>query len=153
MTLGRDLHRWIFRYNTKGLNIKVELNKRDLTGNTYEYKEIQGQKIYCMDTETMVTNKLLALGERRYNRDLFDVHFFRKKGFDYKEEIIKRRKNLTLKEYLSYLLEELPHHYANNTILADGMGDVLTDEQKLRVKSHLLEETIQLLQEYFQHTF
>lgn len=148
MTLGKDLHRWIFRYDEKSTNIKVELNKRDLTGNTYEYKTIYGQKIYCIDAETMVTNKLIALGSRRYNRDLFDTHFFRKKGFDYKEEIVLLRTGISLNVYLSYLIEELPKHYASNMILADGMGDVLTDPQKLWVKAHLVDETIQLLESY-----
>ena len=31
MTQGRDLHRRIFRYDDKSTNIKVELNKRDLS--------------------------------------------------------------------------------------------------------------------------
>ena len=51
-------------------------------------------------------------------------------------------------DYINYLLQELPNHYQVNTILSDGMGDVLTDQQKIWVKEHLLEETINLLQEY-----
>lgn len=148
MTLGKDLHRWIFRYDERDSNIKVELNKRDLTGNIYEYQKICGQNIYCMDAKSMVSNKLVALGNRRYNRDLFDTHFFREKGFDYKEEIVLMRTAISLSTYLSYLIEELPKHYASNMILADGMGDVLTNLQKLWVKSDLMNETIQLLQHY-----
>jgi hypothetical protein len=53
-----------------------------------------------------------------------------------------------LVDYINYLLQELPNHYQVNTILADGMGDVLTDQQKIWVKEHLLEETIKILQEY-----
>lgn len=150
MTLGRELHRWIFRYDEKSPNIKVELNKRELTGNTYEYQTIFGQDIYCMDALTMVTNKLLALGNRRYNRDLFDTYFFRKKGFEYKEEIILARSGMALSDYLKFLIKELPKHYASNTILADGMWDVLTDTQKLRVKKHLVPETLTLLDQYLQ---
>ncbi len=33
--LGKTLHRWIFRYDEKGMNIKVELNKRIWKNNTY----------------------------------------------------------------------------------------------------------------------
>ncbi|MFC2696336.1 MAG: nucleotidyl transferase AbiEii/AbiGii toxin family protein [Candidatus Absconditicoccaceae bacterium] len=150
ITLGRDLHRWIFRYDEKSPNIKVELNKRELTGNSYEYQTIFGQDIYCVDALTMVTNKFLALGNRRYNRDLFDTHFFRKKGFEYKEEIIFARSGMSLPDYIEFLIKELPKHYASNTILADGMGDVLTDTQKLRVKKHLATETIALLDQYLQ---
>lgn len=148
MTKGRDLHRWIFRYDDKSTNIKVELNKRDLSWNTYEYRQIFWQNIYCMDKETMTTNKLIALWDRRYNRDLFDTYFFRKQWFEYKEEIINKRTWYSLVDYINYLIKELPNHYRINTILADGMWDVLTDQQKIWVKEHLLEETIKVLQEY-----
>ena len=147
-TLGADLHRWIFRYDLQSTNIKIELNKRDLTHNQYEIKNIQGQNILCMDTPSMVSNKLLALSDRRYNRDLYDTHFFRAQGYEYDERIIKARKGKSLKELITTVIQELPHHYAENTILADGMGDVLTDAQKPRVKTHLATETIKLLQLY-----
>jgi len=147
-TLWRDLHRWIFRYDDKSPNIKVELNKRDVSWNTYEYREIFWQKVCCMDKETMTTNKLIALWNRRYNRDLFDTYFFRIQWFEYKEEIIYKRTWYSLIDYINYLLQELPNHYQVNTILSDGMWDVLTDQQKIWVKEHLLEETIKVLQEY-----
>ena len=147
-TLGADLHRWIFRYDLQSTNIKVELNKRDLTHNQYEIKPIHGMDIRCMDTSSMVSNKLLALGDRRYNRDLYDTHFFRVQGYDYEENIIQARSDKTVKELITHIIQELPNHYAENTILADGMGDVLTDPQKIRVKNHLVTETTKLLQLY-----
>ena len=147
-TLGADLHRWIFRYDLQSTNIKVELNKRDLTHNQYEIKHIQGMDIRCMDTSSMVSNKLLALGDRRYNRDLYDTHFFRVQGYEYDESIIQARSGKTVKELITHIIQELPNHYAENTILADGMGDVLTDPQKIRVKNHLVTETTKLLQLY-----
>jgi hypothetical protein len=147
-TLGADLHRWIFRYDLQSTNIKVELNKRDLIYNQYEIKNIQEQDILCMDTSSMVTNKLLALESRRYNRDLYDTHFFRVQGYEYDENIIQARSGKTVKELITHIIQELPDHYAENTILADGMGDVLTDVQKPRVKNHLVTETIHLLQLY-----
>lgn len=147
-TLWSDLHRWIFRYDQQSTNIKVELNKRDLTHNHYETKNIHGQDIVCMDTTSMVTNKLLALHARWYNRDLYDTHFFRIKGYDYDEQIIKSRTGKTTKDLISKIIQDLPNHYAHNTILADGMGDVLTDAQKPRVKAHLATDTVRLLQLY-----
>ncbi|MBP6257170.1 nucleotidyl transferase AbiEii/AbiGii toxin family protein [Patescibacteria group bacterium] len=151
-TRGADLHRWIFRYDERSTNIKVELNKRDLIHNHYEVKTIQGVDILCMDTVSMVTNKLLALSDRRYNRDLFDTYFFRKKNYDYDEKIIQARTGKSLTELLANIIQELPEHYAINTLLGDGMGDVLTDAQKPRVKNHLIPETIKLLQLYLKET-
>lgn len=40
-TRGKDLHRRIFRYDSQSTNIKIELNKRDLSHNKYEIKTIQ----------------------------------------------------------------------------------------------------------------
>lgn len=147
-TLGADLHRWIFRYDLQSTNIKVELNKRDLTHNQYEIRPIHGMDIHCMDTSSMVSNKLLALGDRRYNRDLYDTYFFRVQGYEYDERIIQARSGKTVRELITHIIKELPDHYAENTILADGMGDVLTDTQKSRVKTHLVPETTKLLQLY-----
>jgi predicted nucleotidyltransferase component of viral defense system len=145
--LGRDLHRWMFRYNLQSTNIKVELNKRDLTHNQYETKMIQGVDVACMSTTSMVTNKLIALSERRYNRDLYDTYFFRTQWYDYDEQIIQARTTKSTKDLIESIIQELPHQYAENTVLA-GMGDVLTDEQKPRVKAHLTTATIDLLQLY-----
>lgn len=52
---------------------------------------IDNINIQVQDLSSMVTNKLLALGNRRYNRDLYDVHFFLKQGYEYDENIIKDR--------------------------------------------------------------
>ena len=146
-TLGKNLHRWTFRYDLQSTNIKVELNKRDLSHNQYEMKNIQGINMQCMDALSMVTNKLLALGERRYNRDLYDTHFFRLQGYDYDEKIIKARTGKSVRVLITDIIKELPFRYEENTVLA-GMGDVLTDEQKPRVKQHLATETISLLELY-----
>lgn len=39
-TLGKGIHRWILSYDEKSLNIKIEINKRIRTHNTYELKNI-----------------------------------------------------------------------------------------------------------------
>lgn len=146
-TLGKNLHRWIYRYDEKNWNIKVELNKRSLKGNDYEIQTIEGIPIRCMTRETSVAHKLLALSERFYNRDLYDVHFFFKNNFPFKEEIIRDRSGKSSKELIHNLISELPKHFTENSVLA-GLGDVLTDQQKARVKPHLLNETIELLEQY-----
>jgi predicted nucleotidyltransferase component of viral defense system len=39
-TLGKAIHRWIFRYDADSMNIKVELNKRVRENNSYELQNI-----------------------------------------------------------------------------------------------------------------
>jgi predicted nucleotidyltransferase component of viral defense system len=148
-TLGKLLHRRMFRYDERSMNIKVELNKRSLTHNDYEIQMIENTSMRCMTRESSIANKLLALSERFYNRDLYDVHYFFKHNFPFKEELIQDRSGISTKTLIQNLITELPKHFTANSVLA-GLGDVLTDKQKARVKPHLLDETIALLEQYLQ---
>jgi predicted nucleotidyltransferase component of viral defense system len=148
-TLGSLLHRRVFRYDERSMNIKVELNKRKLTGNDYEIQTIKDTPIRCMTRETSIAHKLLALSERFYNRDLYDVHFFFKNHFSFKEEIILERNGKSAQHLIHMLIQELPKHFTENSVLA-GLGEVLTDKQKSRVKAHLLDKTLALLKQYLQ---
>jgi predicted nucleotidyltransferase component of viral defense system len=146
-TLGKNLHRRIYRYDQKSMNIKVELNKRSLTGNIYDTQFIEEIPIRCMTRESSVANKLLALSERFYNRDLYDVHFFFKNHFPFSEELIVERTGKSSKNLIENLIPKLPKYFTENSVLA-GLGEVLTDQQKARAKVYLLEETISLLKQY-----
>jgi len=146
-TLGQNLHRWIFRYDDKSMNIKIELNKRIFKTNTYHIQNIAETKILCMTPDSMFANKLLALSERLYNRDLYDVHFFFKNNFPFNQEIIIERSGLTTDKFFTQLLKKLPSHFKESTILA-GLGEVLDEKQKLWVKKSLLEETLEKIKKH-----
>ncbi len=138
------LHRRIFRYDEKSMNIKVELNKRIRKANTYDIQNIDWMKIRCMSPDSIFANKLVALYERFKNRDLYDVNFFLKNRFPLNEGIIKERTWKNKKDLIKELIELLPVHYNKNNVLAD-LWEVLTDEQKIRMKNKALNETIELL--------
>jgi len=140
-TLGKNLHRWIFRYDEISMNIKVELNKRYNLNNRYEYKTIENTQIFCMTKECMVANKFVALQNRFYNRDLYDVNFFIKHKFPINFEIIEERSWLKIHDFLQNLIIQIPTKFSSNTILA-GLGEVLDEKQKHRVKYSLIPETI-----------
>ncbi|HRX63529.1 MAG TPA: nucleotidyl transferase AbiEii/AbiGii toxin family protein [Candidatus Absconditabacterales bacterium] len=146
-TLGKSIHRWIFRYDEKNMNIKVEINKTIHKNNNYEKINIENININCMSKESIFSNKLVALSERFYNRDLYDVHFFFRKNFPLQESLIIERTDLTVKEFLGKLIKELPNQFRENTILS-GLGEVLNNKQKHRVKKYLLSETIEYLENY-----
>jgi len=78
-TLGKTIHRWIFRYDEQSMNIKIEINKRIWIYNTYKNQKIADIDILCMTKDCLFTNKLVALSERFYPRDLYDVNYFFKK--------------------------------------------------------------------------
>lgn len=74
-TLGKTLHRWVFRYDEKSMNIKVELNKRVWQSNTYHLQDIDGIAINCMTPDCIFANKLVALSERWY-REICMMYIF-----------------------------------------------------------------------------
>lgn len=115
--LGKEMHRWIFRYDANSMNIKVELNKRIWKNNVYLLETIHNQEIMCMNQESIFTNKLIALSERFYPRDLYDVHFFFKRNFTINPDLITERTTLILEVFLKNLLEELPKRFPENAIL------------------------------------
>ncbi|MDR2416302.1 MAG: nucleotidyl transferase AbiEii/AbiGii toxin family protein [Candidatus Peribacteria bacterium] len=57
------------------------MNKRLNPHNHYEIIEFEGHQIQSMNRSSIVSNKLLALSNRRYNRDLYDVHFLLSRDF------------------------------------------------------------------------
>ena len=143
-TLWKTLHRWIFRYDERSMNIKVELNKRVWKANTYDYQNIDGMKIKSMSKESIFANKLVALSERFKNRDLYDVNFFLKNNFPLNNNIIIERTWKNINKLVKELVEILPEHYQKNNVLAD-LWEVLTDPQKIWMKNRAVDETIELL--------
>ena len=108
---------------------------------------IDNTNIQVQDPTSMVTNKLLALGNRRYNRDLYDIHFFLQQGYLFNEQIVRDRENTSLNNWIQTIIDQIPDRFPSNTILHQ-LGEVLDDAQKPRVKTHLATETIRLLQFY-----
>lgn len=145
--VGKDLHRRRFRYNPNGWIIKIELNKRKSPYTTYEQITIDNITLQAQDLSSMVTNKLLALGNRWYNRDLYDIHFFLDEGYGFDEKIIVDRENKSLRDWITMIIDQIANHFPSNTILHQ-LGEVLDDIQKPRVKTHLATDTVRLLQLY-----
>lgn len=146
-TLGKTIHRWIFRYDEKGMNIKIELNKRIWTNNTYEPQNINNIPISCMTPDCIFANKLVALSERFVNRDLYDIYFFFREKFPINEALITERTWLSLSEFLQKLIKILPKKFKENTVLKD-LWEVLSDKQKSRVKKNLVKESIQQIKTF-----
>lgn len=146
-TLWKTLHRWIFRYDERGMNIKVEFNKRVWKANTYDFKNIDGVIIRCMGKDSIFWNKIVALYERMKNRDLYDVNFFLKNKFPLNDKLIEERTWMNKEAFIKKLISNLPDHYSKNTILSE-VWEVLTDKQKIWMKNKALNETIELLKSF-----
>jgi predicted nucleotidyltransferase component of viral defense system len=143
----RDLHRWKFHYDPNSWLIKIELNKRQNPFTQYEWIVIDNIEIQAQNFTSMVTNKLIALGDRRYNRDLYDINYFVTQWCQFDENIIKNRTDSTLDQRIIMLIQKIPKQFQENTILHQ-LWEVLDAKQKPWVKANLITETTKLLQIY-----
>ena len=94
----------------------------------------------------MFSNKLVALSERRTlaTRDLFDIHYFLKLGYQLNEKLIQERTDKTLNEFLEYIKIFISKNYNSKNIL-QGLGEILDESQKIWAKENLISETIREL--------
>lgn len=133
---------WLGSYEKGAPKIKVEINKREYP-DKYINKDFYGLTIPTMAPDSMFAHKLCAVTDRKklQNRDLFDAHFMFTKQFDINEEIIKIRTGKTLKEYFVYLIDFIEKNVSPNTIL-DGLGELITNQQKDQVKAALIRDLL-----------
>ena len=138
---------YILAYEDKEIeaqNVKVEINKRNF-GSNYEIKSYLGIPVKVMVREDMIANKLVALYERigKTNRDVYDSWFFLSKDWAINKEIVEKRTGMTFRDFLVTIIEVV-NQFSNKHMLA-GMGELLTDKQKVWVKNKLKDELIFLL--------
>jgi hypothetical protein len=133
---------WFGSYQKGMQGVKVEISKRDFP-DTYVNKNFYGITIPTLSPDCMFAHKLCAITDRKkmQNRDLYDAHFMFIKDFPINEEIIKIRTGRTLKEYFLYLIDFIEKNVNKNTIL-EGLGELLSDSQKDRVKETLLRDIL-----------
>jgi hypothetical protein len=77
------------------------------------------------------------------SRDIFDIYFFYKKGWEINKQIVEARSGLSFKETLTKCMDMLEK--MDNKRILDGLGELLTEPQKDWVRAKLKTETIFLL--------
>ncbi|TEU07227.1 MAG: hypothetical protein E3J22_02020 [Candidatus Aminicenantes bacterium] len=137
---------FLLAYKKDAPNIKVELNKRVWKNNTYKTIWFLGVEMKIADESTVLTNKLIALSDRRMPvaRDLFDGYYLLKLGFKLNEKLIMERTGKTLEGYIEYLVPFIERTYNDKNIL-HGLGEILEEKQKNWIKKELIQEMVQEL--------
>jgi len=138
---------FLLNYESGAPNIKIELNRRVWKNNTYTPVWFLGVEMRIADEATILTNKLVALTDRKapVARDLFDANYFLKLGYALNENLILERTAQTAKEYLVSLIPFIKKTFTERNIL-HGLGEVLEEKQKNWVRKELLRDTIQEIQ-------
>lgn len=134
----------VLSYEDRTRHIKVEVNQRQF-GSRYEIKTYLGVSMQVMVPEDMFAHKLMAMHERigKTSRDIYDVWFFLKNRFPINKEIVEQRSKVRFDELLQKCIDQLEK--LSNRHILDGVGELLTSNQKDWAKAKLREETISLL--------
>lgn len=138
-------------YGLADQNIKIEINIRNPLNNLrgyYELKEYLGIPIMVAKKEYLFSSKLVALTQRKTLaiRDVYDIYFFIKNNWEIDPEIIQFRTKKTLKKYLSDCIAKIEK--IKNSQLLSGIGELITNKEKIWVKNKLKPEVIFLLKNY-----
>lgn len=139
---------WLVSYEKGEHNIKIEISTRNTSYNHYNTVNFYGLTLKILDIKDMIAHKMVAFTERpgAANRDLFDIYFFL--GTEYASQInyniIKKRTGKNSKDFYQILLKLVTNTNGNNIL--EGLGEVLSDPQKDRVKAKLLTELAGLIQ-------
>jgi len=141
---------FLLSYNQKeknAQNIKIEINRRDF-GSKYEVMSYMGISMLVMVKEDMFAHKLVAMCERlgKTNRDIFDAQYFLGKNWPINEEIVEKRTEMPLREFLNKCIVGLEKFDDHNIL--DGLGELLDSKQKAWTKMHLKKDTIFMLKNY-----
>lgn len=124
--------------------IKVEINTRNV-GAEYEMKSYLGIAALVMTRASMCAAKLVTLTRRKRfaARDLYDVYYFLKQGWEIDEAVFREYDIVSARDYLetcAVFTENIPE----NALLA-GLGDLIDERQKAFVKHELKKEVVFLL--------
>lgn len=141
----------LLSYGDKDHNIKIEISRRELPFTIkpyYQLKEYLNISMLVAKPDYLFANKLVALTSRKKMamRDVYDIYFFAKHNWDIDEEIIKTRTGKTVKGYLQDCVSFV-EKIKDNQIL-QGIGELLSEKEKIWAKKNLKSEVIFLLKNY-----
>lgn len=140
---------FLLNYKMDFPNVKIELNKRVWKNNSYIPVWLLGVEIKIADEETIFTNKLVALTDRKQfvARDLFDVYYFFKAGYSIKTGLLQERTGKDVKEYLTFLKKYIRQNFSKRIVL-QGLGEILEEKQKEWVRKNLVDEIVKEIDKY-----
>lgn len=106
----------------------------------------------CQTKETMFAHKLVAVLDRFEKtggiagRDIYDIHHFFLKSFDYNAEAIVERTRMPVKDYLAKLANFIEQK-VTDTVLAEDLNTLLPYEEFTKVRKVLKREVLTFLRD------
>lgn len=148
---------YVLQYQSKSgfrNSIKLSFIPLDFKSNVYKPTYLPEIDRYatCQTVETMFANKLVALTDRYKKtktiagRDLYDIHHFFLKGYNYNEAVIKERAGKKTIAYLKELVKFI-NKKITDKIITEDLSFLLTPDNFKKIRLVLKKETLMLLQD------
>ncbi|MFA6392607.1 MAG: nucleotidyl transferase AbiEii/AbiGii toxin family protein [Candidatus Paceibacterota bacterium] len=108
--------------------------------------------LICQTKETMFAHKLVAVLDRFEKtggiagRDIYDIHYFFMKGFDYNVSVIEERRNMPIKDFFISLFDFIDQKVTDK-ILSEDLNSLLPYEQFVQIRKVLKRETLTLIKD------
>jgi len=137
----------------KRSKLKVSASTNFVSANQYKvhyFPEID-RLINSQTIETMFANKLVAIMDRYEQhqsiagRDIYDIHHYFIKGYQYNLEVITERTGSPLDKYLEKLIEFIRKN-VNQTIINEDLNSLLSANQFQSVRKILIPEILTFLE-------
>lgn len=135
---------FLLQYTIGAWKIKIEISRR-LVSARYQMLSYMGVQAQVMVKEDMVACKLAALLTRKLfvMRDVFDMWYFLDQHWEIHEEIFTVQTGWTLKEGWERAIVMVDKLQKKEFL--QGVGELLTEKQKIRVRAKLKDELLLLL--------
>lgn len=137
----------VLDYGVGERKLKIEISNRQ-RNNHYERKNLLGINMQVMVAPDMFAHKLCALLDRGEltNRDIFDSWFFMQKQTPINKEIVEKRMEMSLSNYMQKCIDHLES--VSDRGILNGLGELMDEDMKKFVRTKLRTETISLLRFY-----
>lgn len=132
--------------------IKIDATTFKIKANKYEQVRLTDidRIATCQSIETMFANKLVALIDRYEQngviagRDLYDIHYFFMAGYEYDKDVIKERRGVEVKIFLSKLISFIEKK-VTNTVIDQDLNMLLNPEKFKQIRKILKKEILMFL--------
>lgn len=134
----------LINYEKGQQKLKIEIHRKN-EGSKFEIKNYLGIAVSAMVKEDIFANKLAALTNRKkpVNRDIFDIWFMLKNGWDLNDELLEKRTKTPVKQYLNKCIKLLENWPLESML--GGLGELVDNKTKDWIKANLIKDTIFLL--------
>ena len=146
---------YFLKYENEGRNtVKIDASFPLFSASKYEPQRLSelDRIMTCQTKETMFAHKLVAVVDRFEKtehiagRDIYDIHHFFMNGYGYEAEVIKERRGLETKQFLSDLTVFIENHVVD-MIITEDLSFLLPLEKFSVIRKVLKRETLGLLRD------